>query len=373
MVALRVVLSLLFGLGPLAAADVPIEADPAAEVHNAARISIGVLVLDGEHDALKRWSPTADYLSWHVPSQRFVIVPLDREAMRHAVEHGELDFILTNPSQYVELAATQGITALATMSYAWQGKSYSESSAAIIVRADRQDIHRLSDLRGKSFMAVSPDAFDGFQIIDRELRTHGIDPSRDFSRLTFSGSTQEQIVNAVHNGTVDAATVRAGVLEHMAREGKVDLKEFRVLHQHGTPLEFPFATSTAVYPERPFARTRKTPDKLAQQVASALKAMPANHPVARAAGYGWTAARDYRPVEELLAGHICPYDDTSEEIVADILREHHTSLLAGFAFLLLLAGVTAYTVKLNFRLKSSKDSLETEIIERKYAQHHLDA
>jgi PAS domain S-box-containing protein len=350
MVALSVVLALLFGLGRLAAADVPIEVVPTAEVRHAAcaaesRASIGVLVVDGEHDAPERWSPTADYLSRQVPPQRFVIVPLDRQAMRRAVAHDELDFILANPSQYVELAATHAITALATMSYAWQGKSYSESSAAIIARADRQDIRRLSDLRGKSFMAVSPDAFEGPQIIDRELRAHGIDPSRDFSRLIFSGSKHEQSVDAVHNRTADAAAVRAGILERLTREGKIHLMEFRVPHQHGKPLEFPFATSTEVYPERPFAQARKTPDKLAQQVASALKAMPVNHPVARAVGYtGWTAARYYRPVEELLAG---------------------------FAFMLLLAGATAYTVKLNFRLKASKDSLETEIIERKHAEQQL--
>jgi PAS domain S-box-containing protein len=337
------------------------------------RVSIGVLVLDGEPDALERWSATADYLSRHIPPHRFVIVPLDREGMRRAVAHDELDFILTNPSQYVELAATNGITALATMKYPWEGKYYAETSAVIVVRADRKDIRGLTDLKGKSFMAVSPDAFDGFQLINWEFRSHGINPSRDFGQLVFSKSTQEQIVYAVRNRTVDAATVRTGVLERLAREGKVELKEFRVLHQHDTPLEFPFVASSELYPERPFARSRKAPDQLAQRVASALKAMPANHPAARAAGNaGWTTAGDYQPVAELLAGnHKCPYADTSEDTIADVIREHRSSLLPGFALLLLLAATTTYSVRLNHRLRGSKDRMEAEIIERKRVQQQL--
>jgi len=335
------------------------------------RVAIGVLVRDGELNARERWLPTADYLIRKIPQYHFVIVPLDREGMRQAVAQNKLDFLLTDPGQYVELAAADGIASLATMTHAWQGETYAESSAVIITRADRQDILRLSHLKGKSFMAVSPDAFAGFQLIRLELKSHDIDPFRDFN-LRFGGPTPEDVVYAVRNGSVDAATVRAGVLEHMAMNGTIDLKEFRVLHPHNNP-GFPFAASTEAYPGWAFARAWYTPDDLTWRVAHALQTMPANDPATRANGYaGWIAPLDYQSVRELVAGkHVCPYEDTVADVIWNFVRQYQRWLIAGVAFLLFSSGFTAYMLRMNSQLRHSKRSLENEIAERARADQAL--
>ncbi len=339
---------------------------------DATRVAIGVLVGDGNHDVLDRWSPTADYLTRQIPEHRFVIVPLGRKGMSRAVSHNKLDFIVTNPGQYVELATAHGIACLATIQHAWQDKSYAMFGAAIITRADRKDIAWLSQIKGKSFMAASRNAFDGFQLSWWELKAHDIDPFNDFSALIFSGLPPEEIVYAVRNGSVDVATVRTGVLERMASEGKISLNEFRILHPHVMP-EYPFARSTELYPEWPFAKARSLPEELAQRVANALQTMPADHPAARAGGYaGWTTPLDYQPVHELLKDlHFSPYDEEDKVTVADIVYQYRRWVIAGIAFLLLLTGFAAYMSRLNYRLRLSKHSLESEIDVRERAEQAL--
>lgn len=336
------------------------------------RVTIGVLVDDGERNALARWTPTAEYLTQQIPERRFVIVPLDRDGMSRAAARKELDFIVTNPGQYVELATMHGIESLATIQHAWQDKLYAMFGATIFTRADCEDIAWLPQIKGKSFMAVSRNADDSFQLSWWELKAHDVDPFDDFSTLTFSGLPAEEIVYAVRNGSVDAATVRTGVLERMASEGKIDLKEFRILHPHVTP-EYPFARSTELYPEWPFAKARGTADELAQRVANALLTMPANHPAARAGGYaGWVVPLNYQPVHELLRDlRLSPYEGTDKIIIADIVRQYRYWLMAGIAFLFLLAVFTAYMVRLNYQLKHSKRSLESEIAERGRAERAL--
>ncbi len=331
-------------------------ADSAAA--DATRVAIGVLVRDSEHNAIEHWTPTADYLSQQIPERRFVIIPHNLDGMRRAVEHNELDFILTYPGQYADLQARYGITALATLRNTWRGSLYSVAGAVIITQADRQDLEWMQQLKGKSFMAVSRDDYDCFQLAWWVFKAHNIDPFHDLSRLVFSGLPPEEIVYAVRNRSVDAATVRTGVLERMAREGSIDLNEFRILHPQLTP-DYPFARSTELYPEWPFARARGTPVELAQRVANALRTMPADHPAALAGGYaGWTAPLDYQPVHELLKDlHLSPYEIEDNITVADVIRRYRNWLIVGIAFLLLLGLSSIYMLRMNQRLKLSKRAL----------------
>lgn len=56
------------------------------------------------------WSPTAAYLSAHVPNSSFSIVPLDFREIGPAVKNGEVDFVVTNTSIYVDLETLYGIS-----------------------------------------------------------------------------------------------------------------------------------------------------------------------------------------------------------------------------------------------------------------------
>lgn len=332
-------------------------------------VTVGVLAFRGEPDASIRWSPTAAYLHQRIPEHRFVIVPLDRDGLRQALERKRLDFILTDPGQYVELEAASGISRLATLKHRWHGQTYTHVGAVIFTRAERTDITQLSDLKGKSFMAVDRDAFGGFQLAWGELKEHGIDPFRDFARLEFHGFPQDDIVYAVRDGTVDAGTVRTDCLERLAREGKIDLREFRVLHPRSTP-GFPFEHSTPLYPEWAFAKAAAASNELAQKVAIALLTMPANDPAAQAGHYaGWTIPLDYQPVHALFRElGIGPYRQSTVVQVGIFLMAYWYWFASGALVLLILIGITAYVHRLNRRLTQANLTLEREIGEHQRAE-----
>lgn len=219
-------------------------------------------------------------------------------------------------------------------------------------------------------MAVSPDAFGGFQLAWRELDGLGIDPFKDFSRLVFNDFPQDDIVLAVRDGVVDAGTVRTEILEGMEEEGKISLQEFTILNSKVTK-GFSFLHSTQLYPEWPFAKASQTSDELAQQVSIALLTMPSGHTAARSGRYaGWTIPLDYQPIHELFRQlSIGPY--RQRLTIGTVISLYLPWLFLSIIVLMALIGFTVYVLNLNRKLRYSKYSLEAEIDERERVQYAL--
>ena len=344
-------------------------AAPFARAGEAAPAKIGVLAFRGGEDALKRWSATADYLSAAIPSARFEVVPLEPEELNAAVETGALGFVLTNTGNYVDLEARHGISRIVTL----RTPSGSVFGAVIFTRADRADVKTLNDLKGKSFMAVQPEGFGGLQMAWRELKAHGLDPFKDFKTLKFSGFPQDNIAFAVLKGEVDAGTFRTETLETMAAEGKIRLRDFRVMNPRSHP-GFPFLVSTRLYPEWPFAKLKNTPPELAQAVALALLQIPENAPAAGAGGYrGWTVPLDYTPVHELYRElRLGPYVELGEITVADLAKQYGHWIAAAILVLIVFGLWLLRTEQLVARrtreLSRANDELERAAAERHRAE-----
>jgi len=259
---------------------------------------IGVLAKNGPAKAVTMWKATADYLSQKLPGRSFEVVPLDWGEVLPAVQQDKVSFFLTNSSMYVTAEKDLGAKAVATMVNARQGKALNAFGGVIFTRANNNAVSSLADLKGKSFMAVDKTSFGGWQMAYKELLDAGVDPNSAFTRLDFGGK-HENVVLAVLNGAADAGTVRTDTLERMAAEGAVDLAEVKVLNPKSHE-GFPFLCSTALYPEWPLAKTKGTPEDVAQAVAKALMAMGADAKAAQDASVaGWSAPQDYAPVEKL--------------------------------------------------------------------------
>jgi two-component system sensor histidine kinase TtrS len=336
-------------------------------------ITVGVLAHRGDEPALKMWGPTVDYIESRIPDYNFRLVPLDLHSLPAALERNGLDFILTNPGNYVALEAKYGITRIATLKNSRLGKSLETFGAVIITRADRDDIRTLGDLRGKRFAAVDEGAFGGFQMAWLELREAGIDPFRDFRELRFTGFPQDDIVFAVRDGRIDAGTVRTDVLEGLAGQGAIDSADFRVLNPRVTD-DFPFLHSTRLYPEWAFAKARRTPEALASEVAVALLQMPADHPAVRAGEYaGWTVPLSYQPVHRLFrALEIGPYARSGHVTLDEVVREYWywlAGMLAVILFSLSFNILVKRQVKARTaQLSGTNRALQSEIAERKRAE-----
>lgn len=337
------------------------------------QVKIGVLAKRGIVRCMEKWSPTAEYLTDKIPGRNFVIVPIDADGIFSFVEHGIVDFVLTDPSIYVELESKYGLNRIATLKNIRFGNAYTKCGGVIFCKANRSDIRNFSDLKGKTFMAVKETSFGGWRMAWREFKEKGIDPYRDFKDLSFGG-THDTVVYAVRDGKVDAGTVRTDTLERMAIEGKIKLADFYAIYEHGGEVvSLPFVHSTRSYPEWPFAKVKHTPDELAEKVAMALLEMPWDCDATRAARCaGWTIPLNYQPVHDCLKElKMGPYKDLGKITPADVFRKYWGWFLAAAILFLFVAGSSIFILKLNRGIKKSHLKLKRQMEERKLTEEAL--
>ncbi len=323
-------------------------------------IRIGVLSHRGDEATLKNWSPTADYLSREIPEYHFAIVPLDFRQIEPAVKNQTVDFLLVNPSIYVNMEVRYRITRIATLNNLLGDRPWNIFGGVIFTRADRKDIRTLEDVRGKRFMAVDRTSLGGFQMAWQTFKNHGIDIHDDTRGLTFGG-THDAVVRAVLEGKADVGTVRTGILEAMSLEEGSPLEKVRILGDLWSD-KYPFHHSTQLYPEWPFSKLPHTPNRLARRVAIALLRMSSLEPAAQWGDYaGWTIPLEYQPVHELLKSlHLPPYDRPERFTLVDAARKYWYWLVTVAAFLVALAGMSAWVVRLNLALERSRRLLERQ-------------
>lgn len=328
-------------------------------IHNLAAadtIKIGLRALHGVARGLEQWQPTADYLSQQIPGHKFVVVPyVGLQQQMDAASEGDFDFVFNNPSSSIEMVIRYGVSPLVTLVNKRQGKPYTRFGSVIFTTADNQQINSISDLKGKSFIAISERAFGGWRVGWREMLKHDIDPYRDFSFLEFNGGIQEDVVHSVLNGNFDAGIVRTDMLERMAARGDIDLDSIKVINPQ-TVKDFPFFLSSELYPEWPFSKMKHTPNKLAQQVSLALLTMPKNHPAARAGNYvGWTVPEDYQPVHQLMKDlRVGPYENYGTPELAQLIKDNRAWVTSGLIFVIALVFAAIYIASINRKLANEK-------------------
>ncbi|MET0087648.1 MAG: PhnD/SsuA/transferrin family substrate-binding protein [Sedimenticola sp.] len=320
-------------------------------------IRIGVLSHRGSEATLKMWSPTADYLTQAVHGRQFEIVPLDFDEVNPSVESGAVDFVLVNPGIYVNLEVRYRVSRIATLNNLVGEVASNVFGGVIFTRKDRNDLASLENLKGKRFLAVDETSLGGFQMAWRQLQDVGLSPYEDV-KLSFAG-IHDDVVMAVLNGDVDAGTVRTDILERMASSGTIDLTDFKIINPRFEP-HFYFNLSTRLYPEWPFSKVQHTPNELAQRVAVALLNMPHDHVAAQAGNYaGWTVPLDYQPVHDIFkALALPPYEAIARFTLMDAIRKYWYWLLGGLVFILFMAFMTTWVVRLNRELKRAQLHLE---------------
>jgi PAS domain S-box-containing protein len=295
---------------------------PAAAMpeHDATMV-VGVRAHLGVHDAIRRWQPTIDYLNEKIAGARFILKTYPTpESVIDGAAMGEFDFVITDPGSFVTMEVEHGVKSLLSLVVSWQGRPVRQFGSVIFTRRSDSHIVSLGDLRGRTLMAVAPDAFGGWLVAKEEFHKKGYTPEKHLKSILFAGGNQRNVVRAVQEGWVDAGVVRTGTLEQMAAEGRIDLSAFHVVAPRRVP-GFPFLLSTDLYPEWVLAASPAAPEAYRAAVIDALRALPPDSRAAREGGYvGWTLPLDHWPVhvlfQKLKAG---PYTDYGEATLADAL------------------------------------------------------
>ena len=345
---------------------------PAYAQQESGAVRIGVLAFRGHQQAMTRWQPMAAYLNRNMPGFHFQIVPLNLQQVRKATAAQEIDFVLTNPGNYVLLESAYGASRIATLKRHWKGHDYSRFGAVIFSRRDNVSIKTLKDIKGRSLMIVNNHAFGGFQMAWRELKEAGIDPFKDLGELKFNGFPQDNIVHSVMKGDADVGTVRTGILENMSVNGKVNLDQVRVLDKRNVE-GFQFLLSTRLYPEWPLAKLKHTLDSLASRVVVALLSAPKGALSASAIDtVTWTIPLDYSNVHELMRElSIGPYLPAPNATLIKTLQTYVYWIVVILAALFGLSLLSIYVLRVNRRLVDTQQILQDEINERIDTQKKL--
>ncbi|WP_319530242.1 PhnD/SsuA/transferrin family substrate-binding protein [uncultured Cohaesibacter sp.] len=315
---------------------------------------IGVLDFLGADHSLAHWASTAESLDKAFPDITFELEALDIQALDAALKEQRLDFVITNPGNYAELEYRYHISRIATAE---------EDQPVASTLVTNGDFETLEDLVGKRLAVVTPEAFGGFQVIWAEMDK--VDPS--ISRrieVVPTGYPMQRAVNAVLDGKADAAVLRTCTLELLQEQ---DPERYGSLH--GFALldtdETDCAVSSPLFPNWPFAKTRKTDAALAKQVAVVLLSIQQ--------GNLWTVPLDYQAVHDVLRQlQIGPYARTGPISLADFVEDYGEWLLLIAAALIFWA---IYSVRIESlvrrrtrALNESNEKLVLEMAERKRAE-----
>jgi PAS domain S-box-containing protein len=324
-------------------------------------VKIGVQAYRPKEQMIAQWQPLADAFKRAIPGSDFVIVPLTNQEMEKAAAARQIDFVLTNPSNYVVISKRSGLSQpLATLADDDHGRKVDVFGGLIFARAERTDIADLRDIAGKTVAATTIEALGGYQMQAYELSLAGVRLPRD-AKVLFTGYSQDSVVDAVLSGRADVGFVRTGLLESLAREGRLDMAQIRVLNRQGQP-GYPGALSTRLYPNWPFAALPHTDEDLARRVAVVLLRMEADSAVTRALHiHGFVIAADYAPMEAMLHElRLPPFDKAPDIRLRDLWARYAGWIVALGTLLLLLAVTSTALVVLNRRSRQSLQELARE-------------
>ena len=338
------------------------------------QVKFGILQANWPKDVVQaRWAPLATAMNMAIPGYEFVILIFSAAELNEVVATRQIDFILTNPTNYLLMFERSGLSApLATLSDIEEGQPVSAFGGVIFTRAEQRNIRRLEDIRNKTVAITSTDAFGGYQMQAYELNNAGINLRKD-AHLLITGQPHEKVVEAVLNRRADIGFVRTGILESLAREGKLDLARISIINRQTLP-GFPVSASTRLYPDWPVSALPQTSNYLKRKVAAFLLTLGDNSALAHALDIqGFDVPSNYTPVKDMLLElHLPPFDISPTFTARDVWYRYRWLLITALSSVSIILFLGLYTLLVNRRLKErsldldfANKLLQDEVVERK--------
>ncbi|KAI5913436.1 diguanylate cyclase [Thauera sp. 2A1] len=300
---------------------------PAAAASGDTDLTIGVVKNHSPDVTLRQMQTLADYLSAGLGDTRVSLRVMDLDEIDAASARHQLDFLLTSPSQYVQLKRRNGLSgALATLVAGEGGKPLSAIGGAIVVRADRNDIRTLADLATRRIAAAAPQSLGGYQAQLWALHDAGL-PLPNAGQIEFAGLPQDRVVDLVLRGKADAGFVLGGIVEEMVRNGRLEPDALKFINAQALP-DYPYTVSTYLYPQAPFVVLPHVSESLSRRVAALLLSMPAQ-PDGSGNHYAFTIPADYAGVEEIMRElRLPPFDTLPRFGLHDVWHQYQWEMLA---------------------------------------------
>ena len=120
----------------------------------------------------------------------------------------------------------------------------------------------MQDLQQCKIAAVDSEAFGGYLLVAHLLQQNGV-PSNRY-QTQFVSYPIERTLHALASGSVDAAIAPLCLMEEMAQQGKINKKQYRLIHPVATASSC--QSSTKIYPNWTLAATEQAPAALIRQI-----------------------------------------------------------------------------------------------------------
>ena len=340
-------------------------------------IEFGIMTEEGVTRTLEDWAPMIEVLNERAAEQdvpyRFTLTPYEDTALLQSIASGRVDIFLADPASFVAAEVEEGARAILSVAHMWEGRSLDRTGALIFTRAD-SDIRAMSDLAGRSLMAVEESELTGWKVAKQEMRKYRMTPEDALSDLMFSGGNQREVVYAVQQGLVDAGVVRAGLLERLAKDGVIDLNTFRAI----APVEhfdYPFMVSTPLYPDWALAAMPEVPDDALAHVINTFLDLDVNNPaVSQAGGRVWQAPQNYQAVHEMLVSlRARPYENYLRQAAGRIFQAYKWPFIGLTLILVLSLAFLIRELRRNAQLaEARKDVLKSEVRSKQFYRNAIE-
>lgn len=235
------------------------------------------------------------------------------------------------------------------------------TGTAIIVRADRDDLQTLSDLRQKSVATVAQSAFFGWQVPVAEMLLSGYDATEFFDTILETGPSMVRVFEAVRTGKADAGFVLSCMLEDLESLGLVRQGLFRVLdNKTSVSNESPGCrSSTRMYPSWAFSVTSSMDAPTAENIALSLLTLPPPQSVLR-----WTFNMEAKAPVAVFDRSDVPF--YAHYRLQTFLRQYQKYIVAGILLLLIFilnSAVLSWLLRLRTdeRERAIKQLYETQM------------
>lgn len=299
-------------------------------------IRFGVYAYKGYEETKKKYEPLVAYLNEKLDKE-VILEVLSQSELDKKIADKELDIITTSPVHFLVVRHKHSLSgAIATLVASYKN-GYSDKFGGVIVVKHNSDIKTLQDIKYKSIATVNMNLLGGFRSQVYELHKQGINIIKDTKEIIELNSGYKDVVRAVLEGRSDVGFTRDGIVEQMIDEGEIKKDDIRIInplfHQN-----YPFVTSTAIYPEWPVFALPHTNQEDVKNIVGALFSFDPNSYYAKVSGiYGYTFPADYLSTEKLTRElKLPPFDKIQEISFSDMWEQKKERLLTIFSIISLL-------------------------------------
>ena len=187
-------------------------------------LKVSALPDEAPTELLRKFRPLGAYLEKRTGAKVEFVPLTDYAAAVEALVGKKVDLVWYGGFTFVQARIRSGNGVIPLVQRAEDEKFRS----VFITRAD-SGIHRLEDLKGKTFTFGSPSSTSGHLMPRSFLLQARLDPDRDFKQVAFSGA-HDATIAAVAGGKVQAGALSVSVWEKFVQDKKVDTQRVKVFY-----------------------------------------------------------------------------------------------------------------------------------------------